>query len=199
MKRTKKINLSRMRKSNASFALKPVAWSIAAASVVGCSSSNNDAYIYKTVDECVNDHASKWRQCETAYSKALAKARRDGKHFSDRTSCEAGFGENSCEYYNGTFTPMMTGFMFSPYHSRGYYPVYSSNYRGSPYYGRWGTLDGDYYPRTTTSTTVSGGGISKSDRKVTLTKKTMSRGGFGSTVSAKSSWGGSSSRGGWGG
>ncbi|NRB40382.1 MAG: DUF1190 domain-containing protein [Pseudomonadales bacterium] len=195
MKRTKKIDLNRMRKSNAGFVLKPAALGIAAASLVGCGNSN-EAYIYKSVDECVADHASKWRQCDTAYSQALSKARRDGKRFDEREKCETVYGDNSCERHSNYYTPMMMGFMFSPYHSRGYYPLYSSSYRHSPYYGRWGTLDGDYYPRSTTSTST---GKSKSSRKVTLTKKTMSRGGFGSTVSAKSSWGGSSSRGGWGG
>lgn len=195
MKRTKKINLKRMRKEGASltsYAIKPAALSVAVAGLVGCS-GGRDAYIYETVTQCVNDHPSKFGSCETAYMQALNRSRINGKKYTDINACEKVYGDNSCERYLNSYVPLMTGFMFSPYHSRGYYPVYSSTYRHSPYYNRWGTIDGSYYPKT------SGSSVSKSNRKVALTKKTMSRGGFGSTVSAKSSWGGSSSRGGWGG
>ncbi len=194
MKRSQTIHLTRLRKAERSFPVKPVVLGIAAASIVGCGNSN-EAYIYKSLDECFTAYPSKWQQCNNAYQQALARSRRDGKKFNDRDDCELEYGQQSCEYNAGVYIPAMTGFMFSPYYSRGYSPVYSSNYRHSPYYGRWGTLDGDYYPRSinTASSSV------KPKRKVTMTKKTISRGGFGSSVSAKSSWGGSSSRGGWGG
>jgi uncharacterized protein YgiB involved in biofilm formation len=194
MKRTKKIDLNKMRKVDISFALKPAALSIAAATVVGCSNSK-EAYIYESVDDCVSDFPSRWQQCDSAYSRALSKSRREGKRFDNSDSCEKTYGLNSCERYNGRYTPAMTAFMFSPYHNRGYYPLYSSSYRGSPYYGRYGSLDGDFYPRTSSS----GMNKVKTRQKVALSKKTISRGGFGSTVSAKSNWGGSSYRGGWGG
>lgn len=195
MKRTKKINLSRMRKggnSLASYAIKPAALGVAVAGLVGCS-GGRDAYIYETVSQCVNDHPSKFGSCESAYMQALNKSRSSGKKFSDIEGCEKVYGSKGCEPYRSSFVPLMSGFMFSPYHSRGYYPVYTSSYHNSPYYNRWGTMDGSYYPKST------GSKSNKSNRKVALTQRTVSRGGFGSTVSAKSSWGGSSSRGGWGG
>lgn len=102
--------------------------------------------------------------------------------------------------------PAMAGFMVgqalnrndSNYYGYGYSPYQPLfNYTGSRY-GRTtmlSTADGLKVGSSGTTTNV-GKSAFKPKPQVT---RTMSRGGFGSTVSAKSSWGGGRSSGGWGG
>ena len=186
-KRTRSVNLARMRKARPNFALKPMAVAVAAASLVGCGPSAREAQVYRTVEECVADHPSYSSQCRNAYNKALQASREQGKKYASEEICEEDFGLDQCESRGGWFSPLMAAFLFSPRYHRGYYPLYSSTSYSSPYYGTWTTHHGERYPKQAGS------------NKVVLTKKTISRGGFGSTTAAKSKWGGSSSRGGWGG
>ncbi|WHI47775.1 DUF1190 domain-containing protein [Microbulbifer sp. EKSA008] len=204
MKRTKNINLARMRKGGGSnFLLRPLALGVAAA-LVGCS-SDEEVKVVSSVDDCVANTQLDEAQCEAAYQRAVEEAERTGPKYSRLSQCEAEFG--SCqETSSGVWMPLMAGFMVGSmlndrdrHYNYGYYnPVY--RYSGSRYRDKLMTADGgiigDY-----------GRSSYKVDKSATAPKpkvtKTVSRGGFGAVASAKSNWGGgrSSSGGsrGWGG
>lgn len=205
MKRSKTINLERMRKLSKGPALKPLAVAIATATLVACS-SQRDAMAYKDVEQCIRDNPSLESQCRAAYQEALGKSAKSGPKYRTQSDCESEFGGNNCVPYDGSngqhwFMPMMAGFMLSRMLDRnGYYsaPLYTSYSRYSPAYNRWTTVDGELFGSRRYGSMRVDGDAFKSKPAVT---RTISRGGFGSTVVAKSSWGGRSSsfRGGWGG
>ena len=196
MKRTKSINLERMRKAPARFKLKPIVLSIAALSLAGCSS--RDATVYTSVADCISQKPNLRNVCESAYQKALAKSAITGPKYQSDYDCSYDFGRNRCVPYKSPtgknwYMPEMSGYMLAnsieedeeDYESE---PVYSSSNYNSGYYGHWTTVDGSTYKRTR-------GPISVKDdtfKPKPAVTKTISRGGFGSTVAAKSSWGGSS-------
>ena len=186
-KRSRSINLQRMRKAHPEFAMKPIALAVATAGLVGCGPNNREAYVYANVEECINAQPSYGEQCKAAYQQALEKSEREGNRYSRKEQCELEYGEGNCERRGSYFGPMMAAYMFSPLYHRAYAPLYTSTSRSSAYYGKWTTAGGDSYSKQT------------ANNKVVLSKRTKSRGGFGSTTAAKSRWGGSSSRGGWGG
>lgn len=201
-KRSTSIRLSRMRKS---FALRPLALGVASVFLSACGGERQDSVIYTTLDECIEDNpASAAATCRAAYEEALAEATRTGPKFATQPDCEHEFGSNQCravETNTGSFfMPFMAGYMvsnlLSP--SRYYYqPLYTSYSPYSPFRMRWAMADG----------TVFDGDIRKRkyrvrsstyDKKPTVSR-TIKRGGFGSSVRAKSSWGSSSRKSGWGG
>jgi uncharacterized protein YgiB involved in biofilm formation len=198
-KRSLNINLAKMRKG---FAPKPLAVGIAAVFLSACGGSRQEATVYTSPDDCKSDNPEFTEQCETAYQQALIEAERTGPKYNTERDCESEFGNNQCrtvQTQSGSFfMPFMAGYMLSNIMSpRGYYtqPMYTSYSRNSALRYRWLTSDGNDY-----------GDIRK--RKFNVSKdafkpkptvtKTMSRGGFGSSVRAKSSWG-SSKKSGWGG
>ena len=206
MKRSKSINLARMRKKPRAFALKPLSTAIAAGFLVACSNNSQEAMVYRDAQDCSEDNPSLADQCEAAYQKALADAAKSGPKYRKEYDCEFEFGDGMCMPYdnngNDWFMPVMAGFLFSQALDRSYYrsaPFYTSYERRSPFYGHWISVDGHNYGRSRYGKTV------KVDNKAFKPKpkvtRTVSRGGFGSTVTAKSSRGSGSSfkSGGWGG
>ncbi len=205
MKRTQSINLERMRKRRISpYSFKPLALAVAAITLVACSSNTREAKIYKNVAHCVDDNPELEQECEVAYQQALAQSARSGPKYSREAICFEEFGPNNCVPYaapNGQnwFMPAVAGFMLAQALDRRSYvssPLYTSYSPFSPLYGRWSTVDGNSYGKQRYGSIRVGEDAFKPKPAVT---RTISRGGFGSTVAAKSSWGGSSSRGGWGG
>ncbi len=203
MKRSKRINLDRMRKG-ARFAIKPLAASIAAAILVGCGNSQ-EAEVFTSLEDCKVSNPEMAAECEKAYQSAMAESAKSGPKYTSSSSCEAEFGRYNCVPYNrggnSWFMPALAGFMFARAFDNNdrYYstPVYTSYHRHSPFYGQWTGPSGGTY-----------GSVSR--RKMSVSKdafkpkpavtKTMSRGGFGSKVAAKSRWsGGGKSRSSWGG
>ena len=159
--------------------------------------------MFTSVEDCTNSNPEFAAQCETAYNEALVEAQRTGPKYNSQRDCESEFGANQCTYVRrdsgSFFMPFMAGYMLSNLMSpRGYYsqPMFTSYSRHSSYRNRWIGADGydfgDYRRRTMR---VS----EKSLKPKPTVTKTMSRGGFGSSVRAKSSWGSKSKRGGWGG
>lgn len=208
MKRSKNVLLPRLRKS--AFPVKRLALAVTSVVAAGCS-MKEEVHIFKTVDECKADAEYTQEDCEAAYKQALAEAERTAPRYNALRDCEYEFGPGNCQGYssgNGIssyFIPAMAGFMIGQalqqrnngYYGHGYNPVF---YHWGDGYSRnrtpvWTTADGTSLGsgRKTTAN------VSKSDLKPKPTvTRTMSRGGFGSTVSAKSAWGGSSRSGGWG-
>ena len=202
MKRTKHIDLAHMRKSTIHRStgmnpIKPLALAIATL-LAGCSNTTEEARLVKSPEECQRLGSLSIQECEAAYQKAVAEAERTGPKYSRQQECEAEFGYNQCsQRSNGYFMPFMTGYLLSSVlngsgngNRNSYNPIYTHR-------GRVMTADG---------TIIGRAGYSKySVSKDTLTKskpsvsRTVSRGGFGSVASAKSSWGGGKSSRSWGG
>lgn len=198
MKRTKQINLATMRK--AASRKTPSAKSVVFTSTLllaGCGSSSQEAVIFSSVEQCISENPGARSECEKAYDSAVSEAERTAPKYNSQRACEMEFGQNQCrqsESNSSWFLPAMGGFMIGRLMGGGY------DYgRPSPLFGyrnSWIGADG-----------VSYGG--RSDRRVKVpqkafkpkptTTKTISRGGFGSKIQAKSSWGSSRSRGSFGG
>ena len=198
-KRSKKIDLNRMRKG---FLPKPLALGIATVFLSACADDRQDATVYQTPQDCVDDNPQFAQECQSAYEEALAEAQRTGPKYGSQRDCEYEFGSNQCRYVETSsgswFMPFMAGYMLSDLLSpRRYYtqPMYTSYSRYSPLRYRWMAADGYDY-----------GDIRRKNFKVRqdafkpkpAVTKTIKRGGFGSSVRAKSSWG-SSRKSGWGG
>lgn len=201
MKRSRSIDISAMRKTaGMTVAAKPLALAIAAATLSGCS-SKEPTTVYKDVQECVAANAGTQEECQQAYEEAREEAKRTGPKFANRNDCEHNFGAGQCQQYRSggqsIFMPMLAGYVLAGAindigDSRRYRsaaPLYTR-------YGDWVSPDGQTYGSSYTRNVK----VSKKtfEPKPAVTK-TMSRGGFGSKVAAKSNWGGSRRSGGWGG
>ena len=199
-KRSRYIDLRKMRKG---FALKPLAVGIAGIMATGCADDRQDAQIYTSLEDCKTDYPDAAERCDAAYQTALDEASRTSPRFNSEHDCEYEFGPNQCREVNNSggsfFMPFMAGFMVSqllsprPYYSQ---PIYTSYSPYSPFRSKWVTADGYVFD----------GNIRKRNYKVSpsvykpkpTVTRTVSRGGFGSSVRAKSSWGSSSRSGSWG-
>jgi uncharacterized protein YgiB involved in biofilm formation len=198
-KRSKSINLTSMRKS---FSVKPLALGVAAIFLSACG-DKQEAAVFTSVNDCTNANPEFAAQCKTAYDDALKEAERTGPKYNSQRDCESEFGSNQCtSVQSGSgsfFMPFMAGYMLSNLMSpRGYYsqPMFTSFSRNSSYRNRWVGADGyDFGDNRRRTMRVS----EKSLKPKPTVSKTMSRGGFGSSVRAKSSWGSSAKKGGWGG
>ncbi|MFQ3250917.1 DUF1190 domain-containing protein [Glaciecola sp.] len=198
-KRSTNINLSRMRKA---FSLKPLALGVTTVFLSACSGGKEEALVFKNVDECVDALPNMAQKCATAYEGALAEAAKTAPKYNTKNDCEYEFGTNQCQTYNNNgnsiFMPLMAGYMIGnlmaprPY----YQPMFTSYSRYSPYRYHWIGADGyDFGDSKKRKLRVK---PSAFDKKPAVTR-TIKRGGFGSSVRAKSSWGSRSSSKGWGG
>jgi uncharacterized protein YgiB involved in biofilm formation len=199
LKRSAGINLSRMRKG---FMLKPLSLGVAAVLLTACGDSE-EAKIYKTIDECSSDNPEHVQECQAAYQQAMQEAERTAPKYSSQQDCEYDFGAQHCRNVQSSsgsfFMPFMAGYMLSNLMSpRGYYsqPMFSSYSPYSSYRNSWIGADGYVFGDTRQRTVRVDKDVYKPKPTV---NKTMSRGGFGSSVRAKSSWGSKSSSKGWGG
>ncbi len=200
MKRSKSINLDFMRKvPRKGFMFNSLALGVAVA-LTGCSQSEQ-VRVVESVEDCQVSTDLTIEQCEAAYQKAVLEAERTGPKYNNARSCEAEFGYDQCHRTSsGFFTPFMTGYLVSSMIGnmgrQAYNPVYTYNRPYSSYHNKIMTADGSILGRAgRTSYKVNKSMVSK--RKPTVSR-TVSRGGFGSVASAKSSWGGGS-KSSWGG
>jgi uncharacterized protein YgiB involved in biofilm formation len=198
-KRSMGINLSRMRKG---FVMKPLALGVTAIMLTACG-GGEEAKIYKTADECGNDNPDNVQACQAAYQQAQQEAERTAPKYNSRQDCEYDFGAEHCRNVQSSsgsfFMPFMAGYMLSNLMSpRGYnsQPMFSSSSPYSSYRNRWMGADGNVFGDVRQRTVRVDKDVYKPKPTV---NKTMSRGGFGSSVRAKSSWGSKSSSRGWGG
>lgn len=142
--------------------------------------------------QCANITEVSRQECEAAYDKARADHARLAPRFSNQYDCEAQFGRCDVDYTGGhAFIPPMAGFLLD-YHL--------GSRRGTDdRYGVGGALplyrdrrDGGYF--NPHGERVAGGpGVVRGDAGRTtppMRAITVSRAGFGSTASARSSFGG---------
>jgi uncharacterized protein YgiB involved in biofilm formation len=205
MKRTQSINLNVMRKAPKLFTFKPLAFAITAGTLAGCSDDSQESQVFRTIDDCVRGNPGQEEQCELAYKDAVNEAIRTGPKYSNMNACLEDFGLDNCTSYTDNnnqsfFMPFMAGYMISSlfddnrrYRSA---PLYTSYSRFSPAYGKWTSTDGRLFGSANSSKVRINSDAFKPKPAV---KRTMKRGGFGSTIAAKSKFGGKSSRSSWGG
>ena len=202
MKRSKQINIENMRKESvARPLLKPLTWAVASITLAACSGgSEEEVQVVSSVEDCTASTSLTLAQCEVAYQQALEESARTAPRYTSQAACEAEFGYDQCNRTNqGFFMPFMAGYMVSSLLNRGggysNNPVYHYRNRGSSYNDRIMTSDGSVIGRAGQRSYK----VSSSDLKPKPSPtRTVSRGGFGSTASAKSSWGGGKSKS-WGG
>ncbi len=198
MKRTKQIDLATMRK--AASRKSPSTKSLMLTGTLllaGCGSSSQEAMIFSTAEQCISENPDSRAECEKAYDSAVAEAKRTAPKYNSQRACEMEFGHSQCrqsESNSGWFLPAMGGFMLGRLMSGGYdygRPSPLFGYRNS-WVGADGTSYGGRYDRRIKVPP-------KAFKPKPATVKTISRGGFGSKIQAKSSWGSSRSRGSFGG
>ncbi|SON48080.1 DUF1190 domain-containing protein [Vibrio tapetis] len=193
MKRSQRVILPSMRKDWSKINITPFAVAVSAVVIAGCSDSDpdNDARIYADVEDCSLDNPGYTEQCQAAYENAVNEAMRTAPRYASENDCRVEFpGEECFQPRNSSwFIPAMGGYLFSKMinNSRGYYsePVYR-------YGGSWYSTNGRSYGSYNSGYNKVKIKTSEMKKKPAATR-TMSRGGFGSTVSAKSSWSKSSS------
>lgn len=197
-KRSTDIHLTEFRKG---WRIKPLAVGISSVFIAaGCADNREPAMVFTSLNDCQSQLPQYTQQCEIAYQQALEDAADTAPKFNSRGDCEYDFGEQQCvEYRNNSggswFMPLMAGYMIRDIlEPRRYsHPLYTSYSPYSPYRYRWIGADGyDYGDFRRRDIKVS-----KNYTKPPKVTRTIKRGGFGSTVRAKSNWG--SSKGGWSG
>ena len=90
MKRTKSINLDRMRKASRRFSLKPISLAIASITLAACSDTR-EASVFKDVNDCANQNPTLEQECRAAYEEALAKAEKTAPKYTSKRDCEIEF------------------------------------------------------------------------------------------------------------
>ena len=192
MKRSTSINLTAMQKQ---VARHPLTVAMAATiTLTGCSETQ-DAAIYKSAEDCVSKNPGQEAACQTAYENSEKEAVRTAPKYRSLRDCEYDFGYDQCHNRSssGVFMPLMGGFMLGQMMNSS--PVFTSYSRRSRFYGDWIGADGrGYGSNNKTRVRVD----NRTFEKKPAVRKTISRGGFGSRATAKSSWSGRSSSG-WGG
>ncbi len=204
-KRTHTIDLTLMRKAPRRPEFKPLMLAVAGITLSGCS-SHEEVRVAYSIQDCADNTSLTVEQCELAYQQAVMESSQSAPKYIDQNDCETDHGFNNCRQdSNGWFMPALAGFVIAEVidevgdamERRHYSPVYRNRDRdlvmsdgSSVAYGGSGQYTigkGTNKPKPV---------VKKPQPKAT---KTLSRGGFGSTASAKSSWGGGKSSKGWGG
>jgi uncharacterized protein YgiB involved in biofilm formation len=205
MKRSSFLDLNLMRKRSRTFVLAPISLAVLSA----CSGPKEEQVKFVTsVDDCAATTSLSEADCEAAYQQAVADAESTAPRYRNLRDCENEFG--TCEQRSGFFIPFMAGYIVAEIidevgdsmdRKRRYgssYPTYI--YRGG------GSLRNKVMTADGFVIGSPGRNSYRVPREALKPKpavtRTISRGGFGATASAKSNWGrtksGSSSRS-WGG
>lgn len=206
MKRSSFLDLNSMRKRTRSFMLAPISLAV----MVGCSSDSAETVKFvESIDDCTANTTLSEGECEAAYEQAVLDAQATAPRYRMESDCMSEFGQ--CEQRGGFFVPLMAGYIVAEiidevgdayerkHRYKHSYPTYLYQGRGQ-FRNKFMTADGAVIGSPGKNSYRVNRDVLKPKPKVT---RTISRGGFGSTASAKSSWGSSKSKGysskGWGG
>ena len=205
MKRSSIIDISAFRKRKRMFVLAPLSLAVMA----GCSggSSTEQVTFVTSVDDCTNATQLTLQECTAAYEEAVREAEATAPRYQNERDCQAEFG--NCENRGGFFMPFMAGYIVSNIMSNSLDRSggFSNSYPSYMYRG-----NGQFRDKIMTSDGFVVGSPGQRTYRVPkealkpkpAVTRTISRGGFGATASAKSNWGSSkassrSSSKGWGG
>ncbi|MFC6124365.1 DUF1190 family protein [Phytobacter sp. SCO41] len=204
MKRTKNINHAMFRKSWGARHLTPVALAVTAVFMLaGCEQNDETVKMYQNADDCASANPDKSAECKTTYDNALKEAARTAPKYASREDCVAEFGEGQCQQApaqagmatenqaqaqqsGGSFwMPLMAGYMMGRLMGGGagyaQQPLFSSKNPASPAYGQYTDASGKSYgaAQPGRSATVSKTAMAPKP----ATTSTITRGGFGQSVS----------------
>ena len=192
MKRSSFLDLNLMRKHTRTFVLAPISLAV----LTACSAPRAEQVIFVSyIDDCAEKTSLSEADCEAAYQQAVADAETTAPRYRNLRDCESEFG--SCEQRSGFFMPFMAGYIVSGIvgglgdsldRNRRYtnsFPAYIYRGRGS-LRNRLMTADGFIIGAPGRSSYRVSREALKPKPAVT---RTISRGGFGATASARSNWG----------
>jgi uncharacterized protein YgiB involved in biofilm formation len=192
MKRSSILDLSLLRKRTRIFVLAPISLAVMA----GCSggSKNEQVTFVTSVDDCSANTGLSAVECEAAYEEAVKEAESTAPRYQYERDCQSEFG--NCENRGGFFVPFMAGYIVSNIMSDSMDRKHRFSNSNPSYMYRG---NGQFRNKIMTSdgfVVGSPGQRSYSVPKKSLQPKpavtrTISRGGFGATASAKSNWGSS--------
>lgn len=213
-KRTKDIHHSAFRKTWREYRLAPVAIAVGAVFMLSaCEETDETVSLYTNADQCIESNPSQSDQCTLAYNNALQEASKTAPKYATREDCVAEFGEAQCTQApqaagmapssnsgaeqqtaqassGGSFwMPLMAGYMMGRMMGGGTpaaQPLFSSKSPTSPANGKFVDATGKNYGSTANA------GRSMNVPKTAMAPKpattsTVTRGGFGESVSKQSS------------
>ncbi|MCD9478984.1 DUF1190 domain-containing protein [Photobacterium phosphoreum] len=203
MKRSSHIHRNQMRKSNQYHNWAPITIVALGATIVLTGCNDNDTLAqtqYDSLQDCINADSSNPKQvemCATAYQQAVDAAPK----FDSESDCQSS-GTDNCRQIQGSnnnsyWVPALAGFIVGRMMDNGRHyssqPIYYPSSRRTSDMDQWDRNQNNRYKESTSQRYNN-----KYKNEKPAVSRTISRGGFGSKASAKSSWGGSRSRG-WGG
>lgn len=203
MKRTKNINHAMFRKSWGARHLTPVALAVTTVFLLaGCEQNDETVKMYQNADDCSSANPGKSAECKTTYDNALKEAVRTAPKYASREDCVAEFGEGQCQQtpvQAGTATenqaqpqqaggsfwmPLMAGYMMGRMMSGGagyaQQPLFSSRNPASPAYGQYTDASGKNYGAAQSGRTATVSKTAMAPKPATTS--TITRGGFGESV-----------------
>lgn len=156
----------------------------------GCDAE--DARVYTSVADCEDDNLLEQAQCKPAYQQALSSWHQEAPRYRQLTDCEYDFGQDSCKSLSQSYIPHMAGFMLPNNGSDSDVELDFDRPRGltrskqyySPAFRKWTTADGAVMGSVgTRNLSVS----ESSFKPLKGSSAVLGRGGFGRTVSSRSS------------
>lgn len=155
--------------------------------------SEEPVSLYKDVTECVASAKLTQDQCDAAFNHAKSEHERVAPRYTSQKDCETDFGAAGCQTVNQgagiQYIPLMAAYALGYYAGRPNYfqsqPLYYSNNGWNGGGGGYLNSGGQQVARTTGDSRVARSAMEAPTRAVT-----MSRSGFGSSASARGSWGG---------
>ncbi|MCD9469430.1 DUF1190 domain-containing protein [Photobacterium phosphoreum] len=203
MKRSSHIHRNQMRKANQYHNWAPITLVALGATIVLTGCNDNDTLAqtqYDSLQDCINADSSNPKQvemCATAYQQAVDAAPK----FDSESDCQSS-GTDNCRQIQASnntsyWVPALAGFIVGRMMDNGRHyssqPIYYPSSRRTSDMDQWDRNQNNRYQESTSQRYNN-----KYKNEKPAVSRTISRGGFGSKASAKSSWGGSRSRG-WGG
>jgi uncharacterized protein YgiB involved in biofilm formation len=159
--------------------------------LTACGEPETPVTLYDNVDQCIAAKQITADECTTAFNNAVTEHKRVAPRYTAIAECEKDFGAGRCEPIDqrsagiGPFIPFMAGYALGWYGNRPSYTVVQPLYHST--YGGYSNSSGTIIARNSGTTSVAKSAMDPPARAVT-----MSRAGFGSSASAKGSWGGGS-------